>query len=245
MPINQHHSRPENFYKTLVHVISQATNLGVVAMSASVKGVTVDMLRHILQFYVREETIKAASAEIVNHHRRLPSAKSKGRVRYLHRMPSALRSGRTACWLPTTQGTMGIMKRQLVSIRCLGSMLVLNTQAISCNPREALYVLDGLLENNTILKIREHTTDTHGYTEIVFALCYLLGYYFMPRIRDLKDQQLYRVFSINVWSPTTSEPMGQLRLLDRQNIMLSTCLVNSFTSTFEATAALNILAPSM
>jgi TnpA family transposase len=34
-------------------------------------------------------------------------------------------------------------------------------------------VLDGLLENNTILQIREHTTDTHGYTEIVFALCYL------------------------------------------------------------------------
>lgn len=56
-----------------------------------------------------------------------------------------------------------------------------------------MYVLDGLLENNTILKLREHTTDTHGYTEIVFALCHLLGYYFMPRIRDLKDQQLYRV----------------------------------------------------
>jgi TnpA family transposase len=70
---------------------------------------------------------------------------------------------------------------------------VYSTKAISCNPREALYVLDGILENNTILKIREHTTDTHGYTEIIFALCYLLGYYFMPRIRDLKDQQLYRV----------------------------------------------------
>jgi TnpA family transposase len=70
---------------------------------------------------------------------------------------------------------------------------VYSTKVISCNPREALYVLDGLLENNTILKIREHTTDTHGYTEIIFALCYLLGYYFMPRIRDLKDQQLYRV----------------------------------------------------
>jgi TnpA family transposase len=70
---------------------------------------------------------------------------------------------------------------------------VFNTKVISCSPREALYVLDGLLENNTILKIREHTTDTHGYTEIIFALCYLLGYYFMPRIRDLKDQQLYRI----------------------------------------------------
>ena len=70
---------------------------------------------------------------------------------------------------------------------------VFSTQVISCSPREALYVLDGLLDNNTILQIREHTTDTHGYTEIVFALCHLLGFYFMPRIRDLKDQQLYRV----------------------------------------------------
>ena len=56
-----------------------------------------------------------------------------------------------------------------------------------------MYVLDGILENNTILKIREHTTDTLGYTEIIFALCYLLGYYFMPLVRDLKDQQLYRI----------------------------------------------------
>jgi TnpA family transposase len=70
---------------------------------------------------------------------------------------------------------------------------VFSTKIISCSPREALYVLDGLLENNTILKIREHTTDTHGYTEIVFALCHLLGFYFMPHIRDLKDQQLYRI----------------------------------------------------
>ena len=64
---------------------------------------------------------------------------------------------------------------------------------ISCSPREALYVLDGLLENNTILKPKDHTTDTHGYTEIIFALCHLLGFYFMPRIRDLKKQQLYKI----------------------------------------------------
>jgi TnpA family transposase len=41
---------------------------------------------------------------------------------------------------------------------------VFGTQVISCSPREALYVLDGLLANNTILQIREHTTDTHGCT---------------------------------------------------------------------------------
>src|SRR5215831_7446595 len=39
---------------------------------------------------------------------------------------------------------------------------VFGTRVISCSPREALYVLDGLLENNTILRLREHYTDTHG-----------------------------------------------------------------------------------
>ena len=86
---------------------------------------------------------------------------------------------------------------------CRTNMPSYSTKAISCSPREALYVLDGLLENNSILKIREHTTDTHGYTEIVFALCYLLGYYFMPRIRDLKDQQLYRVDEMSITASST------------------------------------------
>ena len=54
-------------------------------------------------------------------------------------------------------------------------------------------MLDGLLENDTILRLREHSTDTHGYTEHLFGLCYLLGYAFMPRFRDLADQQLYRI----------------------------------------------------
>jgi TnpA family transposase len=58
--------------------------------------------------------------------------------------------------------------------------------------REATYVLDKLLDNESDLDITEHTTDSAGYTEIVFALFNLLGYTFSPRIKDLADQQLYR-----------------------------------------------------
>ena len=68
----------------------------------------------------------------------------------------------------------------------LGRATLPNSRA----PREALYVLDGLLENDSVLRLREHSTDTHGYIEDLFGLCYLLGYSFMPRIRDLADQQL-------------------------------------------------------
>ncbi len=66
-------------------------------------------------------------------------------------------------------------------------------RVISCSVREAIYVLDGLLENDTVLRPREHMTDTHGYTKQLFGLCHLLGYAFMPRLADLKDQQLYRL----------------------------------------------------
>jgi TnpA family transposase len=54
-------------------------------------------------------------------------------------------------------------------------------------------VLDEILDNETELPILEHTTDTAGYTEVVFALFDLLGLQFSPRIRDLGDQRLFRL----------------------------------------------------
>ena len=41
------------------------------------------------------------------------------------------------------------------------------------------------------LQIKEHYTDTAGYTEQVFGLCFLLGFRFAPRIRDLGETRLY------------------------------------------------------
>ncbi len=79
IPVHPNHSRPKNFYKTLLStLLSQATNLGVVAMSGSVSGISIDMLRHVLQYYIREETIKIASAEIVNQHHQLPFSEIQG-----------------------------------------------------------------------------------------------------------------------------------------------------------------------
>ena len=65
------------------------------------------------------------------------------------------------------------------------------TKVIPATVRDATYVLDEILDNETELPILEHTTDTAGYTEIVFALFDLLGLQFSPRIRDLGDQRLY------------------------------------------------------
>src|SRR5262249_19293389 len=53
-PLHGSPARPQQFYRTLLAtLISQATNLGVVSMSASIKDTTVDMLRHVLHDFVR------------------------------------------------------------------------------------------------------------------------------------------------------------------------------------------------
>lgn len=62
--------------------------------------------------------------------------------------------------------------------------------------REATYVVDGLLHNDTV-KSTIHSTDTHGFTEAVFALMNLLGFEFAPNIAKVYKQQLY-AFAKNI-----------------------------------------------
>ena len=64
---------------------------------------------------------------------------------------------------------------------------------IECTDRDAAFVLDGLLYNESDLPLEEHYTDTHGYTEINFAAFAMLGRRFCPRIRGVQHQRIYRI----------------------------------------------------
>lgn len=67
------------------------------------------------------------------------------------------------------------------------------SKVIPATLREATVVLDEIVGNETDLPIAEHTTDTAGYTDIIFALFDLLGLQFSPRLRDIADQKLCRI----------------------------------------------------
>jgi len=64
---------------------------------------------------------------------------------------------------------------------------------IECTDRDAPFVLDGLLYNESDLELEEHYTDTHGYTENNFAAFAMLGRRFCPRIRSVNHQRIYRI----------------------------------------------------
>jgi TnpA family transposase len=72
------------------------------------------------------------------------------------------------------------------------------TKVVPVTIRDSTYVLDERCNNETELPIREHTTDTAGATEIIFALFDLLGYRFTPRLRDIGDRRLFTSGAIDI-----------------------------------------------
>ena len=194
-PLGGYQPRSENVYTALLAaLVAHGTNLGIATMGESAEGLSVDMLQHASRWFLREETLKAANSAIVEYHHNLPmtavwgdgSASASDGQRFGIDASSLL-----ASFYPRY---FGYYDRAIsVYTHVSDQYSVIASRAISCSPREAIYVLDGLLENDTVVRPREHYTDTHGYTEQLFGLCYLLGFSFMPRLKDLKSQRVYKL----------------------------------------------------
>jgi TnpA family transposase len=178
----------------LAALIAHGTNLGISAMGHSAEGITVDMLQSASQWFLNEETLKAANKILVDYHHRLPLAaiggtgrrSSSDGQRFAVRQSSLL-----GAFYPRYFGYYD--QAITVYTHTSDQMSTYYNQVISCRSRESLYVLSGLLLNDTILQPQFHHVDTGGVTEHLFALCHLLGIDLMPRIKDLADQQLYKL----------------------------------------------------
>ena len=211
-PLGGYRSRADCPYPALLAaLVAHGTNLGLATMAQSTEGISVDVLHHVSRWHLRQETLKAANRVLVNYHHRLPLASVWGEglasssdgQRFGIHAPSLL-----ASFYPRYFGYYD--RAVTVYTHVSDQFTAFASRVISCSPREAIYVLDGLLENDTILRPREHYTDTHGFTEQLFGLCHLLGFSFMPRLKDLKDQQLYRL--------NRSDSFGDLHRLFRGTV---------------------------
>ena len=59
--------------------------------------------------------------------------------------------------------------------------------------RDSLFILEGLLEQQTGLRPHEIMSDTAGYSDLVFGLFWLLGYQFSPRLADFGEARFWRM----------------------------------------------------
>lgn len=70
--------------------------------------------------------------------------------------------------------------------------VALFTHFIGCSVWEAVYIIDGLLKNKSLLKPDILHADTQGQSTPVFGLAFLLGIKLMPRIRNWKSLIFFR-----------------------------------------------------
>lgn len=86
----------------------------------------------------------------------------------------------------------------------------------SAAERESAYVIDGLMRND-VIRSSIHSTDTHGYSEAIFAATHLLGFSYAPRIKNLKKQVLY-IFKSRKYDTHIDWPIGPSKYINRNII---------------------------
>jgi TnpA family transposase len=163
-------------------LVAEATNIGLATMANS-SGIPLHELESVYDWYFREETLRAAIHHLITYHRTLPLTSSSDGIRF----------GMAASDLKARHNPRYFGMRRGVTlynhVNNRGEQYWIDV--VNCLMREATYVLDGLLYQDAP-EIKEHYTDTGGYTDLIFGLFTLLGFRFAPRLRDLSDQTLYR-----------------------------------------------------
>jgi TnpA family transposase len=178
----------------LACLIAEGCNIGLSDMAVASPGVSFDQLEEVYATYVREETLAQATATLVNFQLQQPLAEAWGQGTTSSsdaRVYGVPVRALNATFHPKYFASAG--RGISVYTHVSDLWIPFYTQVITCHVRQAPYILDGLLYHATHLEPQEHYTDTHGYTELIFAVCHLLGIRFAPRIKDLPEQRLWRL----------------------------------------------------
>ena len=157
-------------------VLAYACNLGYAGM-ADASGISEDTLAWTSQWYLRQDTLPAANARLVNAHHQHPLTRlwgggtlsSSDEQRFPQRGRSLTARALSRYFLDEGTTTYTHVSDQHSTY---------GTKVIPTTWREAVAVLDEIFGNPTDLPIAEHTTDTAGQTLATFGIFDLAGLQF-------------------------------------------------------------------
>ena len=176
---------------TLVALLAHGCNLGPHKMSELTSGVTYKQLKRVGDWRFTQDSQRAALALLAQSISALDTAEYWGDGK-----TSASDGQRFALPRKVLQQTYSTKFSDFALefyTFVVDNYAPLYSTPIECSDRDAAFVLDGLLYNESELDLEEHYTDTHGYTELNFAAFAMLGRRFCPRIKGLQRQRIYRI----------------------------------------------------
>jgi TnpA family transposase len=195
--ISDNNSRVDGIEISLCAVImAEACNIGLEPLiNEDSPQLTRNRLSWVQQNCIRAETIARSNARLVDLHSKQPLAKKMG-TGYI----ASADGIRFTCAVKTVNSgpnkkyygpKRGLTYYNFVSDQNAGFHGIVITGTL----RDSLYLLDGMQDQQTSLDIKEVMTDTAGASEIIFALFWLLGYQFSPRLADVGGARFWRIDS--------------------------------------------------
>lgn len=174
-------------------IIGKGCAIGTPKIARISSQINENNLSHVINWYFSLENIRAANDRVLKllDNMELPEIYRKSK-KTLH---TASDGQKFTLWTDSLNANysfkycgkdQGISAYTFVDER----NLLWHSTVISAAERESHYVIDGLMRND-VVKSDIHSTDTHGYSETIFAVTHLLGFSFAPRIKNLKKQTLY------------------------------------------------------
>ena len=196
---DQEHPEAQHVCEVLATVMAHASETGPYTMSQITEGISYHRMKHIADWYMHEETQRTALALVVNAISGLDITKYWG-------------DGTTS----SSDGQRFSLRRKVLYKSYSHAFndfalefynFVADNYAPyyslphDCADRDAPFVLDGLLYNESDLDIQEHYTDTHGFTDTNFAAFAMYGRRFSPRIKGLHKHAIFRIDTDKDYGP--------------------------------------------
>lgn len=177
--------------RLLLCVFAIGTNTGLKRISgASLGAVTYEDLRHIKRYFLNPEDLRDAISHVVNAIFRIRDPAVWGVATSVCGSDSiqieSYDQNLMTQWHPRYHGS-GVMIYWHVNTQSV----CIYSQLKTCTSSEVASMLQGLLDHQTEMDVQEHSTDSHGKSDLGFALTYLLGFDLLPRYKSLGAQKLY------------------------------------------------------
>ena len=172
-------------------LLAEGLNLGLSKMAGATNSHDYFQLSRLSRWHVESEALSRALAKVIEAQSALPMARFWGAGQTASsdgQFFPATRQGEAMNLINAKYGQEPGLKAYTHVSDQFGPFA---TQTIPATVNEAPYILDGLLMTGAGQKIREQYADTGGFTDHVFAVTALLGFQFIPRIRDLPSKRLY------------------------------------------------------
>ncbi len=175
-------------------LLAEACNIGLEPLiKHQIPALTRHRLSWVKQNHLRAETLVRGNARLVDYQSTLALAKKWGGgevasadgMRFVTPVRT-INAGPNRKYFPASKG---ITWYNFLSDQFSGFHGIVVPGTL----RDSIFVLEGLLEQQTGLRPTDIMTDTAGASHMVFGLFWLLGYQFSPRLADAGEAVFWRI----------------------------------------------------